>query len=141
MASSAATVAAARLRAKLAGDPDPAGTATGRVLVGLHQRRAGRGRGQAAACTAANVAAIFATAARPRRAGRQVGRAHVGEDGVQLGSAPACPRRVVVEPIVMDHVAVRRHALEPDAMPAFSVTFALAITAAPMGTIDDPTAE
>ena len=49
-------VAAARLRAKLAGDPDPAGPATGRVLAGFRRRSADRGRG-----SAANLAAIFAT--------------------------------------------------------------------------------
>ena len=67
-ASSAATsVAAARLHARLAGDPDPAGPATGRVLAGLRRRAADRRRGQAQPCTAANLAAIFATAGRPRR--------------------------------------------------------------------------
>ena len=50
-------VAAARLRAKLAGDPDPAGPATGRVLASFRRRIA------AAACTAAMLAAVFATAA------------------------------------------------------------------------------
>ena len=66
----AMAVAAARLRAKLAGDPDPAGPATGRVLAGFRRRSADRGRGQAAPCSAANLAAIFATVERPRRSGR-----------------------------------------------------------------------
>ena len=64
----ATAIASARLWAKLAGDPDPAGPATGRVLAGFRRRSAGRS--QAAASTAAMLAAIFATAGRPRRAGR-----------------------------------------------------------------------
>ena len=40
--SAAMAVAAARLRAKLAGDPDPAGPATGRVLAGFRRLSAGR---------------------------------------------------------------------------------------------------
>ena len=41
-ASAAMAVADARLRAKLAGDPDPAGPATGRVLAGFRRWSAGR---------------------------------------------------------------------------------------------------
>ena len=90
-ASAAMAVAAARLRAKLAGQPDPAGPATGRVLAGFRRRSADRGRGQAAPCSAANLAAIFATVERPRRAGRGLEsaeradeRAAVGKGGVRL---------------------------------------------------------
>lgn len=60
--------ATARLPAKLAVELDPAGPATGRGLAGF--RRRGAGRGLAAPCTAALLAAIFVTALRPRRAGR-----------------------------------------------------------------------
>ena len=85
--SAAMAVAAARLRAKLAGQPDPAGPATGRVLAGFRRRSADRGRGQAPPCSAANLAAIFATVERPRRAFRGLEpaeRAAVGKGGVRL---------------------------------------------------------
>lgn len=65
-------VAAARLRARLAGDPDPAGERTGRVLAGYRRRAAGRRRGQARPFTAADLAAVLATCRRPRRRGRGV---------------------------------------------------------------------
>ena len=47
-ATAALAVAAVRFRAKLAGQPDPAGEATARVLGGYRRTAADRGRGQAA---------------------------------------------------------------------------------------------
>ena len=86
--SAAMAVAAARLRAKLAGDPDPAGPATGRVLAGFRRRSADRGRGQVAPCSAANLAAIFARAGRARRAGR-------GLESAERAEARAAVDRVI----------------------------------------------
>ena len=54
-------VAAVRFRAKLAGQPDPAGEATARVLGGYRRTAADRGRGQAAPLRADGLAAILAT--------------------------------------------------------------------------------
>ena len=65
-------VAAVRFRAKLAGQPAPAGAATARVLGGYRRTAADRGRGQAAPLRADGLAAILATAARPRTDGRGV---------------------------------------------------------------------
>ena len=71
-ATAALAVAAVRFRAKLAGQPDPAGEATARVLGGYRRTAADRGRGQAAPLPADGLAAIFATAGRPRTDGRGV---------------------------------------------------------------------
>ena len=71
-ATTALAVAAVRFRAKLAGQPDPAGEATARVLGGYRRTAADRGRGQAAPLRAARLAAILATAERPRTDGRGV---------------------------------------------------------------------
>ena len=68
----ALAVAAVRFRAKLAGQPAPAGEATARVLGGYRRTAADRGRGQAAPLRADGLAAILATAARPRTDGRGV---------------------------------------------------------------------
>ena len=65
-------VAAVRFRAKLAGQTDPAGEATARVLGGYRRTAADRGRGQAAPLSADGLAAILATAERPRTDGRGV---------------------------------------------------------------------
>ena len=65
-ATAALAVAAVRFRAKLAGQPAPAGEATARVLGGFRRTAADRGRGQAAPLRADGLAAILATAARPR---------------------------------------------------------------------------
>ena len=65
-------VAAVRFRAKLAGQPAPAGAATARVLGGFRRTAADRGRGQAAPLRADGLAAILATAERPRTDGRGV---------------------------------------------------------------------
>ena len=71
-ATAALAVAAIKFRAKLAGQPDPAGEATARVLGGYRRTAADRGRGQAAPLSADGLAAILATAARPRTDGRGV---------------------------------------------------------------------
>ena len=71
-ATAALAVAAVRFRAKLAGQADPAGEATARVLAGFRCMAADRGRGQAAPLSAAGLAAILATAERPRTDGRGV---------------------------------------------------------------------
>ena len=63
-------VAAVRFRARLASMESPTGPATERVLAGFRRQATERGRGQAAPCTADNLAAILATAARPRTNGR-----------------------------------------------------------------------
>ena len=71
-ATAALAVAAVRFRAKLAGQTAPAGEATARVLGGYRRTAADRGRGQAAPLRADGLAAILATAARPRTDGRGV---------------------------------------------------------------------
>ena len=71
-ATAALAVAAVRFRAKLAGQPGPAGEATARVLAGYRRTAADRGRGQAAPLSADGLAAILATAERPRTDGRGV---------------------------------------------------------------------
>ena len=71
-ATAALAVAAVRFRAKLAGQADPAGERTARVLAGYRRTAADRGRGQAAPLSADGLAAILATAERPRTDGRGV---------------------------------------------------------------------
>ena len=58
------------------------------MLAGFRRRSADRGRGQAAACTAAMLAAIFATVERPRRAGR-------GLESAEHAEARAAVDRVI----------------------------------------------
>ena len=70
--SAAMAVAAACFRAKLAGQPHPAGERTARVLAGYRRTAGDRGRGQARAFSAADLAAVLATCHRPRRRGRGV---------------------------------------------------------------------
>ena len=65
-------MAAARFRARLAGEQSPAGERTARVLAGYRRSAAGRGRGQARPFVAADLAAVLATCHRPRRRGRGV---------------------------------------------------------------------
>ena len=77
-ATAALAVAAVRFRATLAGQPDPAGAATARVLGGFRRTAADRGRGQAAPLRADGLAAILATAERPRTDGRGVESTHHG---------------------------------------------------------------
>ena len=58
-ATAAMAVAAVRFRAKLAGQPDPAGEAPARVLGGYRRTAADRGRGQAAPLSADGLAAML----------------------------------------------------------------------------------
>ena len=70
--SAAMAVAAARFRARLAGQTDPAGERTARVLAGYRRTAGDRGRGQARPFSAADLAAVIATCHLPRRRGRGV---------------------------------------------------------------------
>ena len=70
--SAAMAVAAARFRARLAGQTDPAGERTARVLAGYRRTAGDRGRGQARAFSAADLAAVLATCHLPRRRGRGI---------------------------------------------------------------------
>ena len=65
--SASMTVAAARFRAKLAGQPSPADELTARVLAGYRRSADYRGRGQARPFGAADLAAVLATCHLPRR--------------------------------------------------------------------------
>ena len=73
-ASASMAVAAACFRAKLAGQPTPAGERTARVLAGYRQTAGERGRGQARPFGLSELAAVLATCHRPRRRGRGVAR-------------------------------------------------------------------
>ena len=75
----ATAVAAARFRARLAGQSDPAGERTARVLAGYRRTAGDRGRGQARPFSAADLAAVLATCHLPRRRGRGVESDQVGE--------------------------------------------------------------
>ena len=70
--SAAMAVAAARLRARLAGQADPSGEQTARVLAGYRRTAGDRGRGQARPFTAEDLAAVLATCHRPRPRGRGI---------------------------------------------------------------------
>ena len=71
--SASMAVAAACFRAKLAGQPTPAGERTARVLAGYRRTAGGdRGRGQARPFGVSDLAAVLATCHRPRRRGRGV---------------------------------------------------------------------
>ena len=65
-------VAAACFRAKLAGQPTPAGERMARVLAGYRRTASDRGRGQARPFGLSDLAAVLATCHRPRRRGRGV---------------------------------------------------------------------
>ena len=69
-ASASTAVAAACFRARLDGEPSPAGERTARVLAGYRRTAGGRGRGQARPFGAADLAAVLATSHQPRRRGR-----------------------------------------------------------------------
>ena len=71
--SASMAVAAACFRAKLAGQPAPAGERTVRVLAGYRRTAGDRGRGQARPFGISDLAAVLATCHRPRRRGRGVG--------------------------------------------------------------------
>ena len=68
--SAAMAVAAARFRARLSGQADPAGERTTRVLAGYRRTAGDRARGQARPFTAEDLAAVLATCHLPRRRGR-----------------------------------------------------------------------
>ena len=70
--SASIAVAAACFRAKLAGQPTPAGERTTRVLAGYRRTAGDRGRGQARPFGVSDLAAVLATCHRPRRRGRGV---------------------------------------------------------------------
>ena len=70
--SASMAVAAACFRAKLAGQPAPAGERTARVLAGYRRTASDRGRGQARPFGVSDLAAVLATCHRPRRRGRGV---------------------------------------------------------------------
>ena len=65
-ASAAQAVAALKFRARLARQPDPTGEQTARVMAGYRRTAHDRGRGQAPAMLADDLAAIVATARTPR---------------------------------------------------------------------------
>ena len=65
--SAAMVVAAIRFRARLAGRTSPTGPAVDRALAGFRRKAQGRGRGQAPAMLADDLAAIAATARQPRQ--------------------------------------------------------------------------
>ncbi len=70
--SASMAVAAACFRAKLVGQPAPAGERTARVLAGYRRTASDRGRGQARPFGVSDLAAVVATGCRPRRRGRGV---------------------------------------------------------------------
>ena len=70
--SASMAVAAACFRAKLAGQPVPAGERTARVLAGYRRTAGERGRGQARPFGVSDLAAVLATCHRPRQRGRGV---------------------------------------------------------------------
>ena len=67
--SASMAVAAACFRAKLAGQPSPAGERTARMLAGYRRTAGARGRGQAQPFGVSDLAAVLATCHRPRRRG------------------------------------------------------------------------
>ena len=70
--SASMAVAAACFRAKLAGQPNPSGERTARVLAGYRRTAGDRGRGQARPFSAADLADVLATCHRSRRRGRGI---------------------------------------------------------------------
>ena len=88
-------MAAACFRARLAGEPSPAGERTARVLAGYRRTGGDRGRGQTRSFGAADLAAVLATCHRPRRRGRGVESDPVARErgrarGVPLLHWPGC---------------------------------------------------
>ena len=80
-------VAALRFRARLNGRPSPTGPAVERALAGFRRQARDRGRGQAPAMTADDLAAIVATARQPRQS----------RNGRGLESAAVADRRGTVD--------------------------------------------
>ncbi len=71
-ASASTAVAGACFRARLAGEPSPAGERTARILAGYRRTASDRGRGETRGFGAADLAAVLATCHRTRRRGRGV---------------------------------------------------------------------
>ena len=88
-ASASTAVAAACFRARLDGEPSPAGERTARVLGGYRRTGGDRGRGQARPFGAADLAAVLATCHRPRRRGRGVESDQVALDRGRLDAVIA----------------------------------------------------
>ena len=88
-ATAALVVAAVTFRATLAG-ASVRGPQTDRVLAGFRRDGADRGRGQAAPLTADGLAAILATADRPRRTGRGL---ETPATAARRGALDKAPRR------------------------------------------------
>ena len=90
--SASMAVAAACFRAKLAGQPTPAGERTARVLAGYRRTAGDRGRGQARPFGVSDLAAVLATCHRPRRRGRGISSPDVVDttdgDGVLVTRPP-----------------------------------------------------
>ena len=82
-------VAAACFRAKLAGQPTPAGERTARVLAGYRRTAGDRGRGQARPFGVSDLAAVLATCHRSRRRGRGVGSDQVAAERGRLDAVIA----------------------------------------------------
>ena len=108
--SASMAVAAACFRAKLAGQPNPSGERTARVLAGYRRTAGERGRGQAGPFSASDLAAVLATCHRSRRRGRGIesdevaaergrvdaviaGLLFIGRDAPQRGVGAALVRR------------------------------------------------
>ena len=85
----AMAVATARFRARLAGQADPAGEQTARVLAGYRRTAGDRGRGQARAFTADDLTVVLATCHLPRRRGRAVESDQVAATRGRLDAAIA----------------------------------------------------
>ena len=88
-ASASTTVAAACFRARLAGEPSPAGERTARVLAGYRRTAGGRGRGPARPFGAGDLAAVLATCDRPRRRGRGIESDQVARERGRLDAVIA----------------------------------------------------
>ena len=98
--SAAMAVAAACFRAKLAGQPAPAGERTARVLAGYRRTASDRNRGQARPFGISDLAAVLATFHRPRRRGCGIESEQVGLPETRNRSDPHLGRRhLPVDPL------------------------------------------
>ena len=88
-ATASVAIAAVAFRARLAGQPNPIGEQTRRVLAGYRRSGADRGRRQAHGMTADDLAAILATAGIPRRSQRGVESAAVAKRRGELDAVIA----------------------------------------------------
>ena len=122
--SAAMMVAALRFRARLNGRPSPTGPAVERALAGFRRQARDRGRGQAPAMTADDLAAIVATARQPRQS----------RNGRGLESAAVADRRGTVDVAIAGlafHAGLRRSEIgqvrAADVAPAASVPGAVLV--------------